>query len=465
MATYTPQQLGISAPSGGFQQGGWYSGRQWWGGTLSDPGVIHPQSNQQGAGQAVSKEVVQQTAPENWGYIEQQRQISASQIQSPVNISLPTQTQTSLTAELETARKALEQNLAGQQTQTQEQLTAARAKEQATLEEAEPLTRPFREDLEKAERERLGTEEVLAQQKELLNELDQLLTEGNELIKQQQQVTGLAAIRNPRIQQTMEDVAARAGVINAVVALQNTYLANAYQSIDRSINNINQDRQDRLNYYNTVLELANRDIIELTSESRRIAQEQTNLLKFDLENAQKTVDMVKTLMLDPASALLMAQAGVSLNDSVATINTKMAQAQFANEVREMSNSITAQGGIAVTDPSSVPADQLRSFTDSRGQVHYYKMSKETTTGTTRERSASRVASIISTNSMNFPEAVEMFANQMSLAEIYEAYIQSQMGQDYGLPKENSQAIALTYKVAKGEITEEEARRMLGLEEE
>jgi len=300
MATYTPQQLGISAPSGGFQQGGWYSGRQWWGGTLSDPGVIHPQSNQQGAGQAVSKEVVQQTAPENWGYIEQQRQISASQIQSPVNISLPTQTQTSLTAELETARKALEQNLAGQQTQTQEQLTAARAKEQATLEEAEPLTRPFREDLEKAERERLGTEEVLAQQKELLNELDQLLTEGNELIKQQQQVTGLAAIRNPRIQQTMEDVAARAGVINAVVALQNTYLANAYQSIDRSINNINQDRQDRLNYYNTVLELANRDIIELTSESRRIAQEQTNLLKFDLENAQKTVDMVKTLMLDPA---------------------------------------------------------------------------------------------------------------------------------------------------------------------
>ena len=59
---YSPSSLNIAAPSGGFQQGGWYSGRQYWNGTLSDPGVIHPESNQQGAGQAVSSEVNQQTS-------------------------------------------------------------------------------------------------------------------------------------------------------------------------------------------------------------------------------------------------------------------------------------------------------------------------------------------------------------------------------------------------------------------
>lgn len=59
---YTPEQLGIKPPSGGFQQGGWYSGRQYWGGQLSDPGVINPLSNQQGAGQAVSAEVNAQSA-------------------------------------------------------------------------------------------------------------------------------------------------------------------------------------------------------------------------------------------------------------------------------------------------------------------------------------------------------------------------------------------------------------------
>ncbi len=62
MGVYAPSALKIAAPSGGFQQGGWYNGRQYWGGTLSEPGQIHPSSNQQGAGQAVSKEVNQQTS-------------------------------------------------------------------------------------------------------------------------------------------------------------------------------------------------------------------------------------------------------------------------------------------------------------------------------------------------------------------------------------------------------------------
>lgn len=80
MATYSPESLGIKAPAGGFQQGGWYGGRQYWGGTLSDPGVIHPSSNQQGAGQTVSKEVNAQsaaaqgkTSQELERYLEEQR--------------------------------------------------------------------------------------------------------------------------------------------------------------------------------------------------------------------------------------------------------------------------------------------------------------------------------------------------------------------------------------------------------
>lgn len=369
MATYNPQQLGIQAPSGGFQTGGWYEGRQFWGGTLSDPGQIHPSSNQQGAGGQAY------VAPENENFIEQQRKIQASQITAPVNLNLPTQTSSGITSELESARALLEQNLSGRASANRQQLEQARRLEQETLKQAEPLTQPFREDLEETKRAEYGTEEVIGDQKALLDELDQLLTEGNNLIREQQQITGISAIRNPRIQQTMEDVAARAGVINAVVNLQNTYLANAYQSIDRSIANIQADRQDRLNYYNTVLSLADRDIVELTQESRRIAEEQTDLLRFDLNNAQESVNMIKQLMIDPSSALLMSQAGVTLNDSVEVINTKMSEAQYANEVRDASNSITSSGGIAVTNPSTVPVGQLKSFTDSKGQVHYFKIPK------------------------------------------------------------------------------------------
>jgi hypothetical protein len=55
-------------------QGGWYDGQQFWGGTLSQPGQINSQSNQQGAGQLVSNEVIAQTNPNNVAYVAQQRQ-------------------------------------------------------------------------------------------------------------------------------------------------------------------------------------------------------------------------------------------------------------------------------------------------------------------------------------------------------------------------------------------------------
>jgi len=44
------------------QQGGWYDGQQYWGGTLSQKGQINPLSNQVGAGQKVSEEVNRQSA-------------------------------------------------------------------------------------------------------------------------------------------------------------------------------------------------------------------------------------------------------------------------------------------------------------------------------------------------------------------------------------------------------------------
>ena len=85
MAVYTPESLGIKAPSGGFQELGWYSGRQYVGGTLSDPGTIHPSSSQVGAGQAVSEEVNRQSAaaqgvpyPQFTSYLEEQKKKSAS---------------------------------------------------------------------------------------------------------------------------------------------------------------------------------------------------------------------------------------------------------------------------------------------------------------------------------------------------------------------------------------------------
>src|SRR3990167_633110 len=80
MAAYSPTSLGIAVPSGGFQTGGWYGGRQYWNGTLGDPGVFHTENNQSGQqGQAWA-------APENQTYINQQRTQSNLQ---PLNYASP----------------------------------------------------------------------------------------------------------------------------------------------------------------------------------------------------------------------------------------------------------------------------------------------------------------------------------------------------------------------------------------
>lgn len=77
------------------QQGGWYDGRQYWGGTLSEAGVINSQSNQIGAGQAVSSEVNAQSAtaqgktPQEFeSYLQSQRQ--QVKAQTPTPSSVPT---------------------------------------------------------------------------------------------------------------------------------------------------------------------------------------------------------------------------------------------------------------------------------------------------------------------------------------------------------------------------------------
>jgi hypothetical protein len=67
------QSVAPIAPPGGFQNGGWYNGMQYFNGTFSAPGVINSQSPQQGAGQAVSNTVVAQTNPNNVSYIQKQQ--------------------------------------------------------------------------------------------------------------------------------------------------------------------------------------------------------------------------------------------------------------------------------------------------------------------------------------------------------------------------------------------------------
>lgn len=352
-----------SATGGKPVEGAWYSGQRYMGGQLLAPGQDQP-------GHQVSNEVIAQTNPANVQYVQ------AQQIQAPVSPSYTTGANTNyvngLNNDVANARKAIEESLAAQKAANDAKLQAYQQKEQEALKQVGILTTPFRADLETAERDRLHINENFEANQGLVNELDQLLTQGNNLIKEQQGVTGLAAVRNPRVQQTMSDVAARAGVIQAVMSARNGQIAQAENMIDRTISAMTADRQDQISYYETIINLNRSDMLSLNEDNRKVAEERLGLLKNDLSRAQETADYVKQLMINPDTAQLMADGGVNLNDSIESINQKLAQVTYKREVGDMSNKMSTSGYTAIFDPKGVPANQLVTITDSKGEKHYYR---------------------------------------------------------------------------------------------
>jgi len=474
----TAQELGIKAPSGGFQQLGWYPSAtggsfQFKDGTFGESGAIHSGSSQQGAGQRVSNEVIAQTKPANVPYLNLNSQINADRIGQSPNISLPSGSATSdsvggLQDSVNIARSNLESTLGAKQISINEKLVGLREKEKATLDKVGSLSTPFREELEKTESERLYVNENFEANQALVGELDELLTEGNELIEQQRNVTGLSAVRNPRIQKAMNDVAARSGVIQAVISARNGQIGQAQNMIDRTVRAITSDRNDQITYYETILNLNNRDILSLDEDSKKIAQEQLDLVKGDLTRAQATQDYVKQLMIDPSTAGLMGEAGVSLTDSVETINSKMTQSQYAREVKDMSNEIALEGGQSVISPVGIPAEQLITMTDSRGSTRYYKVpaNSKLANGGASVNQVGTIARQIegaSAQDMSYLNLVKTYAGTgMTLGDIREAYDLSSRGKQFGAPNEDPLEIRAIYDVYSGKLSVDEARSQYGI---
>lgn len=283
-------------------------------------------------------------------------------------------------------RKELETFLGDRRTEVDRELEEFRAEQKQLLSEAKPLTDPFREKLENKERERLYINENFEANQKLVGELEGLLTEGNTLIEQMKGVTGLAGIRNPRINQAIEGVAARTGVIEAVINARNGQIAQAQTLIDRSVAAITADRNDRLSYYNTLLDLNEKNIIRLEGDQKDILNKEVGLIESDLANAQAYADAIKEAMLDPEMATAYARAGVTLNDSPDQIAEKLAADSYAQEISSYSNELATEGYKFLAGGQPAPGNaEVITITDSKGKERqYYKegsvLSSETVGG-------------------------------------------------------------------------------------
>ena len=215
----------------------------------------------------------------------------------------------------------------------------------------------------------------------LVNELDGLLTAGNQIIEQMRNTTGLASIMNPRIAKTMTDVTARAGVIQAVLSARNNQIGVAQSQLNSSLNAISSIYNDQLNYYKTLGDYyqnqkddRGKKLIQLTSDQKAYMNAQEKLLETDLQRLQDSKTMIEKAMTDPDTALAFAQSGVTLNDTPQQINAKLGNYAYAKEVANQSNKMALDGVSYLLPGQSVPAgSQAFTTTDSRGaQKTWYK---------------------------------------------------------------------------------------------
>lgn len=252
---------------------------------------------------------------------------------------------TSVTKAAETNRLALEAEYKRQieesrkkQEELQKQIDEQTKKQEGALGEVKTLTEPFREKLETAERERLYLNENFEANQKLTRELDTLLSEGNALIEQQRQKPIASAVQNRLVSKTMEEVASRSGVIQAVISARNGQIGQAERMIDRSVAAINADRNDQLSYYSSLMNFyenakdeKGKKLVSLEKDEEGYIKAQISLIEKDVKRAQDYADAIKEAILDPRVALSYGEAGVSLSDSPEQIQTKLAKWQRVQE--------------------------------------------------------------------------------------------------------------------------------------
>lgn len=266
---------------------------------------------------------------------------------------------TSIAGDVQKYRSVIDTTLTNEKTRIDSEINDLKKEQKNILDQQGELTQPFREELEKKERERLFINQNFEENQKLVNELDSLLTEGNELIRISKGRAVANTVLEKSVSKTLADVQARAGVIQAVMSARSGQIAEAERLIDRSVTAITADRNDQIAYYDTLLNLNNQGLIALDKESKDIATEKRNLAYGDLQAAEATATFIKSLMISPETAKFMADSGVSLNDNLDTIKTKMGKeatrVELINEAKAVAD-VAIQSGYAEPEELSLLND-------------------------------------------------------------------------------------------------------------
>ena len=169
------------------------------------------------------------------------------------------------------------------------------------------------------------------------------------------------------------------------MAARNNQITVANNLIDRTSAAISADRTDKLNYYNTLLNFYDKQrteegtkLLTLTTKQKGWITAQIGLLGSDLKTVKDNAENLKKAMMDPDTALLYAQAGITITTPQSEIPGKTAQVVYAKSIQDASNKMAEDGYTFLAPGQNVPEGTsvvTKTFTAPDGSVltkNWYK---------------------------------------------------------------------------------------------
>ena len=196
--------------------------------------------------------------------------------------------------------------------------------------------------LDAAETASASLEEDFNKRRSVVNELETVLTQGNQLIEQARGAP-ISRYRNAGVAEAMQNVQARAGVLNAVISGLDGNFNAAHSIIKNTRTAVAAQWTDQLNYNKTYMDLVSSGQLAKNKINDDYASTQITLAESKLSQLEATAETINNLMIDPESAQFMADAGITLNDSVEEINAKMSEQTKVQERQDVMNELKKEG--------------------------------------------------------------------------------------------------------------------------
>jgi len=202
--------------------------------------------------------------------------------------------------------------------------------------------RVVQNQMDAAETASASLEEDFNKRRSVVNELETVLTQGNQLIEQARGAP-ISRYRNAGVAEAMQNVQARAGVLNAVISGLDGNFNAAHSIINNTRTAVAAQWTDQLNYNKTYMDLVSSGQLAKNKINDDYASTQITLAESKLSQLEATAETINNLMIDPESAQFMADAGITLNDSVEEINAKMSEQTKVQERQDVMNELKMEG--------------------------------------------------------------------------------------------------------------------------